>query len=284
MSAQTLLLEWLKGRIPSDAVSWLEEKSAFYAADAANAPDKTVFSSFSTCIRYSGKAPLDLDAQALKSARETVPGWNPFDWTCDQAARIFLLLNLPPGSKSSRLMDQLWQTADVGEAVALQKGVAVLAYPQGHLARAREAIRSNIQAVFEAIALRNPYPALHFDEVGWNQMVTKTFFVESPLDQVQGIDRRVNPPLARMLTDLAHERWAAGRAFSPHLWRCVGPHADHRGLEDLKKILTQGTPAEKRAAALALTSCPDPRAAGILEAEPALAAAARDGSLTWEKL
>jgi hypothetical protein len=181
-------------------------------------------------------------------------------------------------------MDRLYETADVGEALALQKSLAVLPNPEGHLARAREAIRSNIKAVFEAIALRNPYPAAQFDEVGWNQMVVKTFFVESPIHEIEGIDRRVNPPLARMLSDLAHERWAAGRAFSPQLWRCVGPCADDRGLDDLKKVLSRDAPAEKRAAALALHSCPNPRAAAILQAEPALAAAARAGSLTWENI
>jgi hypothetical protein len=281
VSAQTLLLDWLKARLPAPSLAWLEEKAALLATGA---PDKTVFASFSSCVRYSGKAPLSLDAAALKAAREAVPGWNPSDWTCDQACRIFLLSALPPGPQSAKLMDQMFQTADVAEAVALEKAVAVLENPEGHLARAREALRSNIKEVFEAMTLRNPYPALQFDNVGWNQMVVKTFFVESPVQEIEGLDRRVNPPLSRMLSDLAEERWAAGRTFSPQLWRCVGPHADERGLANLKKALGSNALAEKRAAALALASCPDPRAALILAAEPALDKAARDGSLTWENL
>jgi hypothetical protein len=274
-------LEWLKARMTPEGLGWLEEKAALLATGA---PDKTVYTSFSACVRHAGKAPLDLDAGALAAARSEVPDWDPADWTRDQAARIFLLVSLPGDARSATLMDQLYQTADVGEALALQKALAVLPNPAGHMARARDGIRSNIQAVFEAVALRNPYPSLHFDNVGWNQMVVKTFFTGSPLNAVVGLERRANPPLSRMLCDLAHERWAAGRAFSPVLWRCVGPCADERGLEDLRKTLAQGAPAEKRAAALALKSCPDPRAARILEAEPALAAAARDGSLTWENL
>ncbi|HKP97161.1 MAG TPA: EboA domain-containing protein [Fibrobacteria bacterium] len=281
MSAQTLLLNWLKPRLAPESLAWLEEKAALLATGA---PEKTVSLAFSMALRYSGKAPLALDAAALKAARTEVPGWNPSDWTCDDAARVFLLLSLPPGTASSGIMDRLYQTADVAEAAALQKAVAVLAFPEGHLARAREALRSNIKAVFEAITLRNPYPALNFDNVGWNQMVVKTFFVESPVHEIEGLDRRVNPPLSRMLSDLAEERWAAGRAFSPQLWRCVGPCADSRGLDNLKKALAQGAPAEKRAAVLALQSCPDPQAALILQAEPALAAAAREGTLTWENL
>lgn len=279
MSAQTLLLDWLKTRIPAEGLAWLEEKAALLGTGA---PDKTLFASFSAAVRHAGKAPLNLSAPDLEAARKEVPDWDPSDWTCDQAARIFLLLALPPGPKSAKAMDQVWQTADVGEAVALQKALAVLAYPEGHMHRAREAIRSNIKAVFEAISQRNPYPALHFDSVGWNQMVVKTFFVDVPLAHVTGLDRRANPPLSRMLDDLAHERWAAGRAFAPDLWRCVGPCADAKALADLKKLLASGSPIEKRAAALGLKSCPDPQAATILSSDPALADAARSGKLTWE--
>lgn len=281
MPAQTLILDWLKRRIPADGLAWLEEKAALVATGA---PDKTVFASFSACVRHAGKAPLDLSAADLEAARATVPDWAPSDWTCDQAARVFLLLSLPPGSRSAQLMDQMWQTADMGEAVTLQKALAVLPYPEGHMARAREAIRSNIKSVFEAIAVRNPYPASNFDTVGWNQMVVKTFFVDVPLSQVVGVDRRANPPLSRMLDDLAHERWAAGRPFPPDLWRCVGPCADAKALADLKKVLTTGSPIEKRAAALALKSCSDPKAAAILASDAALENAVRSGSLTWETL
>ena len=278
MTAKHLLQEWLKSRLSPQGWAWIEEKAGLLHAGA---PDKTVFMSFSACSRHAGKAPLGLDADALKAARAAVPGWTPSDWTCDQAARIFLLIHLPPTGKSAQLMDQLYHTADVDEAVALQKALAVLENPEGHMARAREAVRSNIKQVFDAIALRNPYPSLRFDEVGWNQIVVKTFFVESPLREIEGLELRSNPRLSRMLVDLSEERRAAGRAFSPDLWRCVGPCADESGLEALKRVLAQGSAAEKRAAALALKSCPDPRAADILASEPALAAAA-GGTLTWE--
>jgi hypothetical protein len=281
LSAQTLLLDWLKTRIPPAGLAWLEERAALMATGAS---DKTIFASFSASVRHAGKAPLALSAADLEAARAAVPDWAPSDWTCDQAARVFLLLALPPGSESAQLMDQMWQTADMGEAVTLQKALAVLPYPEGHMARAREAIRSNIKSVFEAITVRNPYPALNFDTVGWNQMVVKTFFVDVPLSLVVGIDRRANPPLSRMLDDLAHERWAAGRPFPPDLWRCVGPCADAKALADLKKVLSTGSPIEKRAAALALKSCPDPQAAVILATNDALEKAARSGSLTWESL
>jgi hypothetical protein len=118
--------------------------------------------------------------------------------------------------------------------------------------------------------------------------VTKTFFVDSPLEEVWGLDRRVNPALGRILADLAFERWAAGRTFGPMLWRCVGPVADARGLEALRKALTGGDAVHRSAAALALSACKDPEAARILQSAPAPAsaavAAAKSGALTWENL
>lgn len=281
MTAQKLLLEWLKSRIEAPGFAWIVEKAALLAIDP---PERMVFTSFSSAVRFAGKAPLNLTPEELQNARAAAPGWLPSDWTCDQAARTTLLLSLPATPKSAQLIDQIYHTADMGEAVTLQKALAVLPNPEGHISWAREGIRSNIQEVFEAITLRNPYPSRHFDEVGWNQMVVKTFFVGAPLNQVVGVDNRVNPALSRMLVDLAHERWAAGREFSPELWRCVGPCADARALEDLNKTLANGAGVEKRAAALALLSCPDPHAARILDTDANLAAAVRGGNLTWENL
>ena len=61
-------------------------------------------------------------------------------------------------------------------------------------------------------------------------MVVKAFFIGSHLWPSQELDRRGNPQLARMLVDLAQERWAAGRPVSGAVWRCVAPHADAEGV------------------------------------------------------
>jgi hypothetical protein len=118
--------------------------------------------------------------------------------------------------------------------------------------------------VFEAVALRNPYPADHLPEEEFNQLVLKCLFVESPLFLVHEVDRRVNPALARMLVDYAHERWSAGRPVSAELWRCVGPVADGALLDDLRRVLERGTDRARLAAA---RSCASNSQASALRSE-----------------
>ena len=99
-----------------------------------------------------------------------------------------------------------------------------------------------MRVVFEAVAHRNPYPAEHFAEPAWNQLVLKALFVGSPLDPIVGLDARRNPTLARMLCDYAHERWAASRPVSPELWRCVGPFATGPMLDGLRARCSSAAP------------------------------------------
>ena len=172
-------------------------------------------------------------------------------------------------------------TADVGELVTFYRGLPLYPGQTQYVRRASEGVRSNMKAVFEAVAHYNPYPAEQFDESVWNQMVLKALFIGSSLQPIMGLDERANPMLMRMLCDYAHERWAAGRNVSPELWRCVGPYADDAAIADLARVLERGTPPEREGAILALIACSQPRAADLLESVPELAARAESGELNW---
>jgi hypothetical protein len=274
-----LMTAWLQAQLPPDAQSWLADQRARLEAGAGA---REFNLAVSLVPRRLGKADLVLDAAALAAAEAARPGWDPRGWSLDQAGRLVLLLaGGGQGQEFADRLRQLFATADIAEMIAFYRGLPLYPDPERHEARAREGVRSGMKPIFEAVAHRNPYPAERFDENAWNQMVLKALFIDSTLAPIQGLDRRANPVLMRMLCDYAHERWAAGRPVSPELWRCVGPFADGAMLEDLARALHGGDVAGREAAALALTACPAPRAKVLLAEEPGLAAAIAVGTLAY---
>jgi hypothetical protein len=276
------LQRWLDLRLDAAAAQWLHEAVAGLSGAGT---DRELFRSVSLVSRKLGKAPLALDAAALALAAQVRPGWDPSDWTVDQAGRVRLLLAPAAGSDTFvRRLDQLCATADLDELVAFYRGLPVYPDPPRHRLRAAEGVRSNMRVVFEAVAHRNPYPAEQLPEDAWNQMVLKALFVGSLLAPIVGLDARANATLARMLRDYAHERWAAGRPVSPELWRCVGPFAAGEALADLARVLESGQGAERAAAVLALRSAPDPAARPLLDRHAALRDAVAARGVDWTTL
>jgi hypothetical protein len=293
MKPQDLLLKWLERRLEGAASpaanAWLREQCALVASGA---PDRVLHLAYGQVIRKTGPAGRQLlaaDTVEQTEAFAVHSGWDLHDWTVDQAARAALLLALPASDNADNVdrrvkaVMSLFQTADLGEHVALARALFLLPDAKALIHIAREAIRSNMGDVFRAVSQRNPYPAERFDEIAWNQMVVKCLFVDLPLRGIWGIDARVNAELARMLTGLARERWAAGRALSPEAWRCVAPFV---ALPDAAAVLDAAFdkgPADRRGAALALWSTRDAAARALVAAKAAeLVPRLESGTLTWE--
>ena len=282
MKPRDLLQQWLERRLPGDARAWLLDAARRISSASS---DAELFRAVSLVTRKIGKEDLNLTAEERQAAGAARPGWDPRDWSVDQAARVHLLLSMgDDGAVFSRRLDQLCVTADVGELVAFYRGLPLYPDQPRYVLRAAEGIRTNMRAVFEAVAHCNPYPSEQLPEAAWNQMVLKALFVGSRLEPIIGLDARANAALARMLCDYAHERWSAGRPVSPELWRCVGPFAAGAMVDDLKRVLDKGTGPEREAAALALSRSRDPAAADLLRRHADLAAAVREGRLNWRSL
>jgi hypothetical protein len=266
---------------PAEGLDWLQDRLNEYQKTGL---DRTFYLTFSAVPRYLGRAPLELDAADLGRAELLRPGFDPGRWTVDRAARVWLALHLPAEDADEfvRPIELLFDHADLGEAVALYGGLPLLPHPERFVARAAEGVRSNMTAVFNAVALDNPYPADYLPEGAWNQLVLKAAFLDQPLHRIHGLDARANPTLARIISDYAHERWAAGRAVSPELWRPAGRFIDDRLLDDLRRLFASDNPLERKAAALACAAADRPAAAALLAQHPELETQVKTGEIDWE--
>jgi hypothetical protein len=281
-SAANLLRECLLGRLDAPQRDWLNAQLKALDSDAS---DSALHLAFGMAPRKCGKAGLAPSEAQLAACERALPGWKPGDWSVADAARIVLLSQVSRATPNfAKLFKSLCATADVAELTALYRGLPLYAKGETLLDQVGEGLRSNMRGVFEAIIHRNPYPLRHFDEHRWNHMVLKALFVGSALAPIEGLDKRANAELARMLCDFAQERHAAGRPVPFEIWRCVGRFAKDKMLDSLARALTSADATERSAAALALHACPDAAAARLLDSVPALKQGITRGELSWATL
>jgi len=282
-SVQTLISDWLQQRLSSDQWAWLQEK---LTAITLSNSDKELYMALGMAPRKLGKADLALSEAELSVANELKYGWKPNDWSVDGAARVLTLLTLAEKNPDSfqATLQSLCATADVSEAIIYYRAIDLFPGSESFDDLIGEGLRTNMQAVFEAIAHNNPYPRKYFDDHRWNHMILKALFVESTLSPIDGIDERANADLAEILCHYAHERWAANRPVTPELWRCVGPFATTEMLDDLKRASQSSNADEHAGAMLALSQCPLPEAKPLLAAYPATAASIANGEMSWNTL
>lgn len=273
-----ILRGWLNHQLDEAGQSWLDGQ-----LEKVSASDRDLYLAIGLAPRKLGKADLELEASDLAAAEEARPGWDPAGWSVDQAARTTLLLAAARDEEAfPAKLEQLCTTADVRELIAFYQGLPLYPNQEAYVARAGEGARTNMKAVFEAVAHHNPYPAEQFDEHTWNQLVLKAVFVGSSLNDIQGFDRRRNAELARTLVDYAHERWAASRAITPELWRAVGPFIDEGTLEDMRRVATSENPLERQAAVVALRESKAPGAAALITLSPEILSEVEAGRVSWE--
>jgi hypothetical protein len=275
-----LLTIWIERVVATGALDWI--RAALHEVTRP-ASGPALLRALGLASRRLGRGDLILTDADLKDADALRTGWDPTGLSIDQAARIALVLASYRGDDAAfaTSLDALCRTAEINESIAYYRGLAIFPAPEQLRARAGEGVRSAMVPIFEAVAHRNPYPREMFDLPSWNQMVVKALFIGSTLKLIQGLDARVNQDLSYMLIDYAHERWAAGRPVSPELWRCVGPVADERGFETLRRVLRTGSPLERHAAVLALRVNPRPEAREILAPYSDITREVDAKSITW---
>lgn len=208
------------------------------------------------------------------------------DWNLVRLVRVYFLTKLDPNNKENYIqnINTLFETAENNEAVALISALPFLSYPESFLLRATDAVRSNIGSIFDAIAFQNPYPKLYFSELAWNQLVLKCIFNDKPIYKIEGINERTNQTLANSISDLAHERWAAGRTINYQAWRMVIKYLNESIFKDICKMLASENDYDKAAAAMVCYETDYLPAKNELKKYPELLKAIQENSLTWRQI
>jgi hypothetical protein len=198
----------LRNRVDEAQTQWL----AGALQRAAHGTTDDLLRDYTDASRYLGRSPL------LTGDATDDPAVSAFaHWTLEDAGRLLLLLTRHEHATGP---DQFaadaaacYEQGDTREQQSWMRTVALLPDAERYLPVVVDACRTNILPLFEAIACHNSYPARYFPERNFNQMVLKALFNSVPLARVEGLADRANAELARMATDYADERRAAGRSI-----------------------------------------------------------------------
>ncbi len=200
-----------------------------------------------------------------------------------EVSRIYLLIAVLEADEAFFIekVKNIIQVADTGEIETFLKFLILLPNPENYKFAAVEALRTNIPAVFDAIALNNPYPAKYFNNQQWNQMYLKAAFMERNLVDILGVEERANKDLTRIISDYAHERWAASRRIDPFFWRPVSNFLEGVLLEDMRRLFRSDDVAENKVAALCCGLSNKKEATYLLKQYPEFKIPVESKEITW---
>jgi hypothetical protein len=209
---ELLLRDLVERRTETASREWL----ARTCASIAGAPDRgALLESFTAVARRLGRARLEPTQAEVARLSGAGVDWPIGTWGADELGRVALLVAAAahwPAAELEAVIDECYRQGDGAERQAVLRALPLLPAPERFVEIGVDACRSHIQPLFEAIACDNPYAALHFPELNFNQMVLKALFTGVALARILGLEGRITPELSRMAADYASERRAAGRS------------------------------------------------------------------------
>lgn len=213
------VLAFFDGKGGDAARDWLEETLGNLSESVpteGSAGERQLRILFARARRKTGRNELPLDAGSCAKhglpAAMAVPNWRAFDLA--RLAMLSVQLEALPAAEHVGLVTRLFRSGELGEQESILRCLAFLPGPERFVELAVDACRTNAVSVFSALAARNPYPAEHFAEANFNQMILKALFIGAPVREVVRLSERNGAELGRMVRGYASEREAAGRALS----------------------------------------------------------------------
>ena len=279
------LSEILGRSASSEAQAWLSDEIASLRSEFRQRRFYFAFSGVSR--RFDKQGAIEFSPETDAASLEALcPGFTVAGWDQFRLARVILLTVLAeqPSDTYRGTLEAVLGSADLREQQAIFSALPLLPEPELLVELARDGSRTNIVDVFDAIALDNPFPAKAFPEEAWNQLVLKSLFIDRPLYRMQGIEERANETLAEALSNLAHERWAAGRYVSPELWRSCAGFLTEGIVADLGRVATSEEPGQKEAVALIAAADSEGRLAGLASDLAGEVQKVKSGELSWSLL
>ncbi|TFG77536.1 MAG: hypothetical protein E4H26_03280 [Flavobacteriales bacterium] len=277
MKTSEQLISVIRDNLDTETIDWLLEKlEVILISDSA----KDLYLTY-TLIAAKVSARTDI---VYQKDTEIIGYLKAQEANLHQIVRIFLLakvLEEKPTYFTAKVAN-LIQVADTAELVTFLKFLVWLPNPKTFNQTAVEALRTNISQVFMAIALNNPYPEKFFTEQQWNQMYLKAAFMQLDLGAIIGVDERANEDLARIISDYAHERWAASRDIDPLFWRPVVKFLKGTLKEDMNRLLSSQNLLENKAGVLCCFRSEDLELRELMGQHPEIMNLVSNDRLTWE--
>jgi len=207
------LLDLVERRAPVHG-AWLR--------DVAAAPDAALLEiAFAETSRRVGAAPAALDAAERAALSAFGVDWSLDAWGIDDVARaawLRLAAERAPDDLEG-LIARRRRSGDARQRAALLRTLPLLPDARQWLAIALDARRGDVRAVLEALVCDNPYPATHFHEVHFDDLVLTALEADLPLARMIGLAARVTERLSAAAARVAAARRAAGRRPPEDLWR-----------------------------------------------------------------
>ncbi len=203
-----------------------------------------------------------------------------------QISRIYMLSKVLEENSTyfQAKVANLIQISDTGELETFLKFLVLLPDAGKYNQVAVEALRTNIATIFCAISLNNPYPSKYFNDQQWNQMYLKAAFMQLDLADILDVDKRANKDLARIISDYAHERWAASRDIDSLFWRPVSHFLEGNLLKDMERLLKSENKTENKAGALCCFYSNKNGTKELMKKYPELQKQVSEKKITWRNL